>query len=81
MLASSFIDVPIGGKAGDVVSTLSIVPLLFPFLKAQDMINLGCGDPEGQSNNRLTKANKAWVIAGGLLWILVIIAAFMPVEG
>jgi hypothetical protein len=81
MLVSSFIDVPIGGKAGDVVSTLSIVPLLFPFLKAQDMINLGCGDPGGKSNDRLSKANKAWMIAGGLLWVLVILGTFILGEG
>lgn len=77
MLVSSFIDVPIGGKAGDVVATLIIVPLLFPFLKAQDMINLSCGDPEGKSNHRLSKANKAWAIAGGLLWVFVIIGTFL----
>jgi hypothetical protein len=48
--------------------------LLPPFLKAQEKINLSCGDPEGTGNDRLSKANWAWVIAGGVLWVLVIMS-------
>jgi hypothetical protein len=36
------------------------------------MINLSCGDPEGKGNDRLTKANWAWVILGLLGWVIVV---------
>ena len=73
MLLANFVDVLIQGPAGDVASFASIFVLVLPFLKAQRMINLSCGDPEGKGNDRLTKANWAWMILGALLWVLVII--------
>jgi hypothetical protein len=72
MLLANFIDVLIGGPAGDVASIVSIFLLLLPFLKAQDMINLSCGDPQGHGNDSLTKANWAWMIVGAVGWGFVI---------
>jgi hypothetical protein len=72
MLLANFIDVLISGPAGDVASVVSIVVLVLPFLKAQEMINLSCADPQGQGNDRLTKANRAWMIAGAVGWVFVL---------
>jgi hypothetical protein len=73
MLLSNFADAVIPGPAGDVASFASLLVLVLPFLKAQEMINLSCGDPQGKGNDRLSKANWAWVLAGGALWVLVMI--------
>jgi len=78
MILANVVDVLIGGTAGDLVSIASVFVLLPPFLIAQDKINLSCGDPEGESNDRLSKANWAWVIAGGVLWLILIAAALLP---
>jgi hypothetical protein len=72
MLLANFIDVLIKGAAGDAASFASIFVLVLPFLKAQEMINIGCGDPAGQSNDRLTKANWAWITAGAIGWVLAL---------
>jgi hypothetical protein len=80
MLLANVIDVLIRGRAGDVASFVSIVVLVLPFLKAQEMINLSCGDPKGTSNARLTKANWAWVIVGAVGWVLVIVGLAIPGE-
>jgi hypothetical protein len=37
------------------------------------MINLGCGDPQGMGNDRLSKANWVWVIGGGVLWVVMLV--------
>jgi hypothetical protein len=73
MLLANFIDVLIQGPAGDVASFAGIAVLVLPFLKAQAMINLSCGDPDGKGNDRLTRANWAWMIVGAVLWVLVIV--------
>lgn len=66
-------DKGIGSPTTDVASVAMLLPMLFVFLHAQRMINLTCNDPEGASNDRLTKANKAWVVAGGILWLVAAI--------
>lgn len=78
MLAMNFLDVLVGGTAGDVAQFAALFILLPPFLMAQGKINLSCGDPEGKSNDRLSKANWAWAIAGGLLWLLVVAGVVLP---
>jgi hypothetical protein len=77
MAVSGFIDLPIGGKAGDIVSIACIFPLLIPLLQAQHMINLGCGDPTGQGNARLTWANRVWIALGALVWVFILIGLFL----
>jgi hypothetical protein len=72
MLLSNVVDSFIAGPAGDYASFASVFVLVLPFLKAQGMINLSCGDPQGRGNDRLSKANWAWVIAGGVLWVLLL---------
>lgn len=78
MLLANFIDVLIRGPAGDVASVVSMFVLVLPFLAAQDMINLSCGDPHGQGNDRLTRANWAWIVVGAVGWAAVIVGLAMP---
>jgi hypothetical protein len=66
------------GTAANIASLASVFVLLLPFLAAQEKINISCGDPQGEGNDRLTKANWAWVIAGGLLWVLMIAGVVLP---
>lgn len=40
-------------------------------VQAQRAANLACGDPDGAGNSRLTAANWAWLVLGGLFWIVV----------
>ena len=72
MLLSNFADSFIAGPAGNYASFASVFVLGLPFLKAQQMINLSCGDPDGMGNDRLSKANWAWMIAGGVWWVLAL---------
>jgi hypothetical protein len=78
IILSNVVDIFFVGPAGDVASLVSIVVVLLPILKAQEMINLSCGDPAGKGNDRLSKANWVWAIAGALLWVLVIVGLIMP---
>lgn len=84
MLLSEFIDRPVaamfGDLPGDLVSIAAIFPLLFALLKAQGMINLACGDPQGQGNAALSKANKVWIVLGCLFWLFTVIGFFLPPE-
>jgi hypothetical protein len=73
MLLSNVVDSFIAGPAGDIASFASVFVLVLPFLAAQAMINLSCDDPQGMGNDRLSKANWAWVIAGGVLWVLMLV--------
>ena len=41
--------------------------------KAQIVINLASGDPEGESNSSYSGGNIAWIVVGVALWILVIV--------
>ncbi|TFW36214.1 hypothetical protein [Massilia horti] len=69
----------IGPPYGEVLSLALLVPLLFQFLKAQEMINISCGDPGGVSNSSFSKANYAWVVIGVLFWISAIIGILLSV--
>lgn len=68
----------IGSPYTDLASLLILAPLLALYLDAQQMINLSCGDPEGKTNSRLTKANYVWIGLGSIVWILAIIGFFLP---
>jgi hypothetical protein len=82
LLASSFLDraanKSLGSPYTDWLSLAILAPLLFQFVKAQEMINLSCGDPGGESNSGFCKANYAWTVCGGLFWILVLIGFILP---
>lgn len=68
----------IGSPYTDLASLLILAPLLTLLVEAQRMINVSCGDPDGESNSRFTKANYAWIVLGTITWILVIIGLMLP---
>jgi len=56
------------------VLTIVLVPVLaLVTLPAQKAANAACGDPKGASNASLTGGNIAWLVAGGLFWVLILI--------
>lgn len=61
----------------DIASFVILVPWLVQILRAQDMINLACGDTAGESNRRFTKANALWIGLGVLLWIVIVAGAVL----
>lgn len=82
MLVSSVLDRAsahgMWSPASDIASFVVILPLVIEFRKAQAMINASCNDPEGSSNSSFTKANYAWIGAGIVFWVLVVIGIFTP---
>jgi hypothetical protein len=62
----------------DYLSLAILIPLVLSFSKAQVMINVSCGDPQGLRNAEFTKANYAWIVAGLLFWILALIGMLVP---
>jgi hypothetical protein len=68
----------IGSPWTDVLSLAILAPLLFQLLKAQEMINISCNDPAGAGNGSFSKVNYAWIVAGVVLWVLIIIGFFLP---
>lgn len=76
-LLGKFIDSQLSG----VLSLLVIIPLLYTFLAAQEMINLACNDPSGAGNAKLTTANYAWIVIGAILWCLMLMALAFPDQG
>jgi hypothetical protein len=68
----------IGSPYTDIASLLIMAPLLGLLLSAQHMINVGCGDPDGESNSRLTNANYVWIAIGLIFWIFFIRGYISP---
>jgi len=68
----------IGSPVTDIASFLVLALLLSQFLNAQQMINVACGDPDGESNSRFTQANYVWIGLGAIAWILILIGTFLP---
>jgi hypothetical protein len=59
-------------------ASLALLPvLLLPLLRAQKAINHLSGDPLGESNRALTVANVAWLLVGGVLWVLMAAGVLM----
>lgn len=68
----------LGSPVTDILSLLILFPLAYYFTRAQEMINACCRDPQGRGNSAFSAANYAWIVAGGLLWILVLIGLMLP---
>ena len=65
--------------------SLMIFPLLFLecyiLYRAQLMINLVCGDPEGSRNNRFNPVNIIFMVIGVCIWLILalgLMAVFFP---
>lgn len=63
----------------DVVSLLMVVVPGLPLLSAQMAINHAENDAAGAGNSVLSAANLAWILAGALFWILMLIGVYMIV--
>lgn len=63
----------IGSPLTDLVSIALLVPAGLGLLRLQHAANRASGDPLGESNRRLTKANYAWLAVGALLWSLMVL--------
>jgi hypothetical protein len=63
------------------VLTLLVLPVLGLLLwLIQRAANIACGDPAGAGNARLTVGNWAWLLLGGVLWLLVLAGLLLPAE-
>ena len=67
----------IGSPYVDFLSIGLIPVLAFLAVPAQKAANLASGDADGDGNSKLTGANWAWMIVGGLYWILVIFGFYL----
>lgn len=67
----------IGSPATDVLSIALIPVLAYLALPAQKAANVASGDPDGSSNSALTGANWAWMILGGLIWVLSLFGLYI----
>ena len=70
----------VGSPYTDILSLVILAPLLLQFLIVQEKINVSCNDPRGEGNSVLTKANYAWIVVGGLCWVLAFVGMFLPSE-
>ncbi|MFC5458340.1 hypothetical protein [Massilia niabensis] len=68
----------LGSPTTDILALLILLPLAHQLLQAQEMINISCGDPQGSGNAAFSTANYAWMIAGGLLWCLILLSIVYP---
>lgn len=71
-------DKGIGSPFTDIASFLALSAVIFNLSRAQDAINISCGDPTGQSNAEITGPNIAWIVIGAILWVFVLIGLFLP---
>ena len=54
-------------------ASLALLPItLAVLMKAQKAINLGQGDPDGDTNSRFTVYNYLWILLGIILWLLIL---------
>lgn len=68
----------IGTPYTDALSLVILAPLLLLYTMAQEMINISCNDPRGDSNNHFTKANHAWIVVGAIFWCLALLNYILP---
>jgi len=80
-VANQFIPIdrfPIISVLTPFVSTVLTAFLLLP---AQKAANAASDDPDGSGNARLTAANWAWILLGGLFWLLNLVGLAAIIMG
>ncbi|MCF7223816.1 DUF4234 domain-containing protein [Marilutibacter chinensis] len=90
-LATAFVVMEIVGRICDRLSSYGIdnpyadwasFGLMFPIgyvlWRIQDAANHACGQPDGDSNRRITWANGIWLVLGALFWLLVLAMLVVP---
>ncbi len=60
-------------EALDTASILLMIPSLWALFVAQSAANVAEGDPDGAGNAVITGANIAWLVLGGLVWLLALL--------
>jgi len=68
----------IGSPYTDLASFALLVPTGLVLARAQQAINLACGDPAGAANGKLTVANYLWMALGALLWLAALAGLLLP---
>jgi hypothetical protein len=69
----------IGSPVSDILSLALLPVLAFVALPAQKAANIASGDAPGAGNRRLTVANWAWMILGGLALLLSFVNLYLVV--
>ncbi len=59
-----------------LVPMTTVVLSTFLLLPAQKAINVASSDEGGDTNSNLTGANWAWMVVGGVLWLLMLVGTF-----
>ena len=72
-------DKNIGSPLTDVLSLLLLPVVGYVLYRAQRVINLAMGDPEGLSNSRFTGWNILWILLGSALWLAAVAGVVMMV--
>lgn len=68
----------IGSPYTDWVAFALMPPIGYVLWRIQDAANHACGQPDGDSNRRITWANGVWLVLGALLWLLVLAMLVAP---
>jgi hypothetical protein len=63
----------------DVAGTVTLFIYSALLYQAQLAINHASGDASGSTNDRLTAANYAWLVAGAALWLLLLIGLYAAI--
>lgn len=69
-----------GRPYSDILALLILPALALAHLTMQRAINAACGDTDGATNSKLTGANWAWIVAGGIIWALTLLGLLDYVE-
>ncbi|RDD81468.1 hypothetical protein DVJ77_09780 [Dyella tabacisoli] len=56
-----------------------VLPIAWLLLKVQRAANLACGQPNGESNQRLTGVNWLWLVLGAAFWALILFGLYVSV--
>jgi hypothetical protein len=67
----------VGSPVTDAIALVLLWPIFGALYAAQRAINVAEGDPTGERNSSLTPANFAWLLLGGLLWLLLLLGLFV----
>ncbi|MGO1070763.1 hypothetical protein [Lysobacter sp. CA199] len=62
----------------DAITLSMILPTGLALLRIQRAANAACGDPQGESNHRLTPANYVWLAIGVVVWGLIVLGLALP---
>ena len=72
----------VGSPVTDAFAVILIPVVGYVLYRAQCMINLAMGDPQGQTNSRFTLWNILWILSGGVVWLAagigVVVMIFYP---